>query len=368
MTTYYNLLFFALLLGALPAGAYRELENTVQAPKENVPYGSNKASEKINPKPAGIYMKPENTVQTPKENVPYGSNKASEKINPKPVGVYMKPENTVQTPKENVPYGSNKASEKINPEECANHLKRNSEQLEGFCPIISAGTNSQNFALEITRKGDQCEGHVKWIGMPLDTSILECLSAELQTNDSNDEFTLVFQGKEIAQESCPPIEMNIDDLEIVFSNPIAEDEDEEDDDEEEEEEEGEKEDKIPTFADCQWDILYKEKKYALKRNGDELTISELEGVNITVDNESNIDCDVSGDGYNCSHQIDDSSHTVTLTVSTGDDAKSETCKIPSLDEARKEQQSYGRFPVTPVRPPRPIRHNFGNTILSQGVF
>ena len=284
-------------------------------------------------------------------------------------------------------------SETISREGCWNNLQidRNIyRDIPYFCQSLAPLLRLEQFSLKMDRDGDTCNAQVKWMDIPLSSSNLqECLNLKLEwtspereistngdslkaTTTSPATLTLSFENfrgeTQKMKQDCNP-KLSLENLQIVLSDTrdnLEDNQGEEEDDDENNDENAQEE--LPKFAYCEWSIVDGE--------GQTVNIDKLaaNGLNVEFEgNESDIDCGQNGSTkYDCTHEIDESSHTVTLTITSegGDEKKSSTCEIPSRQYLLQEQQNLNRRQLRPrpVVPPRPIRFNFGGPILSPGVF
>ena len=242
---------------------------------------------------------------------------------------------------------------------------------------IQKSLKPKQFSLSITKNGDECTVQPKWAKqIPLKSKeALECLGLKAQSqlgeaiekdppytlSSPDEEIRILYKDKKILTGNCRK------GLELILET--SDDDDEDEDKKKNEEEDDEEEKKVKTFHQCQWSIRYHGNDISLAGSEDDgLTIKGEDGFKVSVENEGKVNCDIVKGKYDCLHEIDDSSHSVALSVSKGDESKSETCKIPSRQELMEELGMVPLLPVTPVTPPKPIRYNFGGAILSPEVY
>ena len=279
-------------------------------------------------------------------------------------------------------------NERATPKACLNGLAIDRSiyrDVPHFCESLQPFLRPRQFSLDVERMAnDTCKARMKWMGIALEApALLKCLKIDprkdpgegidfvekdhsfVASPNTYAKISFDFTDSEGTAHGMGSLDckkkLRMEDLEIVLSEtdsgPLEEDDEEEGGNQIDEQ-------SIPKFAYCEWSIV--------DQDGSEISIEKLESDGFTVgikENKDDIDCNQNGNSrYDCTHEIDDSSHTVILSLSNETTEKTSTCNIPSQKELSQEQrQFYAPLPVNPALPPKPIRFNFGGPILSPGV-
>ena len=266
----------------------------------------------------------------------------------------------------------------VTPEGCLNNP--NTIHVQNLCEVLPSLIKTKDFSLDLKRNNANCKVRLKWLDVVLlNPSLLKCLGLKLKWKPDQSQ-----NGKSPLQATIPPEttialsitksndekqtiektckkELKLGDLELVLSETVDNSEKNNETTSEQEEEEN-----VSKYAYCQWSVVDK--------NSNEVNIDSLKADGFTIEFEENtdgIDCAQNGSKkYDCTHELDDSRHIVTLAISDKTGRKiTSTCEIPSLEELLQEQKSYRpQLQAKPVTPPKLIRYNFGSPMLSPGVF